>query len=219
MVHSALVDLARWDRLSEGECEGVARGLAAARFEMVRVARCSQGDAARYVAFFRYIDGAEFALVPGGTVTLGFDPEIGLRLDDAGRESWAQTVLDFGFPSLEEHLRQVMLPLRTVTVGPLLVELTARGPDPSIGKDGHHGLLSALKKDGFRLLTLGRVGARVRRRHSHSLAVGGDVPNRRGTLRRRLFSRAEETERLRPLHRPEPVQLGAHHGAEPNAGR
>lgn len=153
MVNPALLNLALWDRLSESECEGVARGLAVARFEIVRATRCSQGDATRCVVFFRYADGAEFALVPGGTVTLGLDPGTGLNLDDAGRKSWAQTVSNFGFPPFEEHVRQVMLPLRTVTLAPLLVELTAKGLDPSIAKGGHHGLLSALRKDGFRLLT------------------------------------------------------------------
>ena len=153
MVSSALLDLARWDRLSEKECEGVARELAVPRFELVRTMRCSQGDASRHVAFFRHVDGAEFALVPGGTVTLGFDPESGLHLDDAGRESWAESVSGFGFPPFEEHVTQVMLPLRTVTLAPLLVEVTAQELDPGLAISDHEGLLAALRADGFRLLT------------------------------------------------------------------
>ncbi|MER6096170.1 hypothetical protein ABT154_09995 [Streptomyces sp. NPDC001728] len=64
----------------------------------------------------------EFALIPGGTVTLGFDP-------DAWRPTPEQTAdyaesLDQGFgfgPDLRAHLAQVLSPRRTVTLATVLM--------------------------------------------------------------------------------------------------
>ena len=50
---TAVPDLAAWDLLAEADCLAIARGLAIPGFTFDRVARCAQGDAARWVASFR----------------------------------------------------------------------------------------------------------------------------------------------------------------------
>jgi hypothetical protein len=107
----------------------------------------------RYVAFLRHTDGAEFALVPGGEVVLGYDPSHAPAFDETALESWANSMAEYGFPALAEHLATVMLPRRTARLPALMVETSARPVESVAPCLDHAELLSTLKKEGFRLLT------------------------------------------------------------------
>jgi hypothetical protein len=150
-MHPSLRSLAEWDRLSKAEVERLAVDLLVPGFTLLRVTECAQGDADRFVAFFQHRDGAEFTLLPGGKLVLGLEQPP--KLDAAGEESWAESVTGYGFPAFDEYVKEVMLPERTVTLAPLLVETVARGVNKVIDEYDHEGLLTALKRDAFRLLT------------------------------------------------------------------
>jgi hypothetical protein len=152
-VNPSLTNLARWDGLPQDESEQVARELAVPGFDFARVARCIQGGVSRYVAFFRYRDETEFALVPGGSTQQGWDPTHLPSFDERIRENWAESMASYGFPSLDEYLAATMTPLRTVVLPTLLVETAARPVGRTSGTFDHAALLSLLRRDGFRLLT------------------------------------------------------------------
>ncbi|KJS61197.1 hypothetical protein [Streptomyces rubellomurinus] len=66
--------------------------------------------------------GQEFALVPGGTVTLGFDPERWRPAPE--QEADYRESLEQGFghgPDLRSHLALLLSPRRTVTLGAVLM--------------------------------------------------------------------------------------------------
>lgn len=152
-MDAALRSLPGWDRLTKVECERLAGSLRIPGFTMTHVGQCSQGAATRHVAFFRYRDGTDFALLPGGTIELGYDASHLVQLDEAGCESWEQSVASYGFPELEEHLRAVLLPSRAASLPPLLAETVARPIDRIIDTYDHAALEAALKESGFRLLS------------------------------------------------------------------
>ena len=157
---TAVPDLAAWDLLAEADCLAIARGLAIPGFTFDRVARCAQGDAARWVASFRFRDGAEFALAPGGARTLGYNATRPPALDAAGQVSWDGSIDEFGMAPFAEHLGGVMAPLRQVTLAPLLIETSARHVDAALAgapadadASTHARVVAALAADGLRLLT------------------------------------------------------------------
>jgi formylglycine-generating enzyme required for sulfatase activity len=126
---SAVTDLRIWDRLSGPGCEKVALALGRAlsapwRFTQVRY--CALSDQERHVAFFDW-NGAEFALIPGGQVTLGYDrsrPPILTREQEQEYREHSQEVS--GLPPFSDHLDALMTPLRVVTIAPFLLEVRAR---------------------------------------------------------------------------------------------
>ena len=155
-----VADLARWDRLSESECLDVARDLRVPGFAFDRLVRSAQGDAARRVAVFRHRSGPEFALVPGGTTTLGYDTGRPLVLDTEAMSSWNTSMSEFGMPSLPTYLSEVLQPARQVTIATSLIEITARSigdaigePDDDDDSSAHERVVAALDADGLRLLT------------------------------------------------------------------
>ena len=160
MPSNVVPDLVRWDPLTEPECLVIVRELVVSDFTFDRLVRCAQGHAARWVAVFSHHTGAEFALVPGGDVTVGYDPTRTLALDAAGQSSWDASVSEFGMPSLPDYLSEVLQPMRRVTVAPMLVEIAARAIGAAIGEpnddddaSAHERVVSALAADGLRLLT------------------------------------------------------------------
>lgn len=126
---AALLDLSAWDRLSTADCESLARAVAEtlpAPWRFVGIRPCTMYDQRRHVAFFDW-DGAEFALIPGGRLTLGYDRSRPPILNAAQEQEYhehSQQVC--GFPPLAEHLDKNMTPLRQVTIAPFLLEVRAR---------------------------------------------------------------------------------------------
>lgn len=125
------LDIVRWDRLGDELHEALATSLGprlppAARFDGLEA--CTLGPTSHRVAFFRVGDD-RFALVPGGTVTLGFElprtgpPTLGV--------------------SLQEALAASLTPVRTGWVAPLLVDAEARRPRGGSVHDWRHGIEAA----------------------------------------------------------------------------
>lgn len=71
-------------------------------------------------------DGAQFAFVPGDTVTIGWDRFV-QGMDEDTRSDIRQDLDAFGYEgTVEDFLHEVLLPPRKITVGPLLAERTLR---------------------------------------------------------------------------------------------
>jgi hypothetical protein len=155
-------ELTAWDALPEDTCVALARGVRAPGFSFARVERFAQGGAERWVALYRFEDGAEFALVPGGQLTLGYDPARPPVLDAAGLASWSGSMQDFGMPPFPEYLGAVLVPARRVVLAPLLVETVARPVDVVLAasaddedddRDIQERVVAALASSGLRLPT------------------------------------------------------------------
>lgn len=85
-----------WDQLDPHTAETVARAVGRCLpdpWQFARVAWCACGDQKRNVAFFTWNEH-EFALIPGGTVTLGYDPARPLPSAKALRD-WAKEARAF----------------------------------------------------------------------------------------------------------------------------
>lgn len=67
-------------------------------------------------------DGAEFVFVPGAAVTIGWE-RFAEGMDEGTRADIREDLEAFGYAgSVEDYLREVMLPPREVTLGPMLAE-------------------------------------------------------------------------------------------------
>jgi hypothetical protein len=122
----AVLPLSLWDQLDHAGAEQAARHLARRLpepWQFLRVQHHQAGDQQRFVGFFDW-KGAEFALVPGGEVTLGYDRSCPPDLAGEDLEDWEIARVVYG--DLPAHLGETMTPLRRVVVPPLLVEVTSR---------------------------------------------------------------------------------------------
>ena len=131
---AALRALDDWDALSDADREQVGRWLADQlpdgwRFSALRC--CELADQRHTVAFFAWHE-AEFALIPGGSVRLGYDAARPFVPTSAQLESWRncdalrEELDDRLRTQLEEYLLAALTPLREVCLEPLLLETEAR---------------------------------------------------------------------------------------------
>ena len=139
------ITIDRWNAIRDGDRERIVRNiehsvLSGFRFKLFRQSTLAAKP--HTVAVFEFED-AEFALIPQTEVTLGYDPSNAFSPTLEQWKSWQRFVnivskyrsqqdrdpLD---PSLENYLRGVSSPLRTVTIPPFLMEINAQeaGVDP-----------------------------------------------------------------------------------------
>ena len=136
-----LADLQRWDGLAPERREAVARAVAArlpGSFRFAGMATHTLGDQTHTLAFFDR-DGARFALIPGGEVTLGYDPATfvpspgQVAAMDEMREYFAEDD-DDATVDLPVYLAQLasgeykdrfLTPVRRATIAPFLLETQA----------------------------------------------------------------------------------------------
>src|SRR5690242_19296070 len=156
--------LAVWDRLTSAERVTVAREVAGrlpAAFRLLGLEWHALGDQRHEVAFFDW-RGARFALIPGGTVTLGYDRAQPFVPNAAQMASWygdeweagtvavlrtsegesyvaysGKAVRDQEIRPLEEYLDYCMTPPRQVFIKPLLVEVTTSSLGLKPSADNH----------------------------------------------------------------------------------
>jgi hypothetical protein len=127
--------LDRWDGLSPKECAVLARQLAQelpAGFAFRSVNLYKLGRQKHHVAEYDY-GGASFALIPGGAVTLGYDADRPWKPTREERESWQDTVEEYGVErTLQEYIAGATLRPRAVELRPFLMETAASelGWDP-----------------------------------------------------------------------------------------
>lgn len=130
------LDVTRWDDLPAGLQEAVGVALARDGLTFEGLERCELGRFDHQVAFLRYMDGARFAVVPGGEVTLGFDRERFVPSPDQLAEFAASTQTAFDvtweawiggmYDAAEGYSSDALTPMRSVVVEPLLAEVEAR---------------------------------------------------------------------------------------------
>lgn len=141
-------------------------------------------------------DGQEFALVPGGAVTLGFDldawqPTPGQVADY--RESLEQ---GFGYgPDLRAHLAQLLSPRRTVTLAAVLMAVE----DENL-TEPPADMPALLAERGLRMPTSDEWEHACGVGRGDAVPVGRRVPARPHPLRGRRWAPAP-AERLRSAHR------------------
>lgn len=145
-----LPDLTAWDALSSDACETIARELvphlpAGVAFDGIQPH--AAGGNTRHVAFFIFED-ERFALIPGGTVELGYDRTTPYEFSPAMLENWeTETREEYGLPyTLEEFLDIVLTPRRSVVLKPFLISVAAK----EYGFDPYDGTISARTTTKFR---------------------------------------------------------------------
>src|SRR5262245_53612135 len=118
----------RWDRMAPKERVALARRLAGelpGGFTLRSVRLCRLGGQKHYVATYEF-EGASFALIAGGKVTLGHDPDRPWEPTQEELESWQGTAEEYGIErTLREHVAAATLKPRTVRLRPFLMETTA----------------------------------------------------------------------------------------------
>ena len=125
-MHTALFNLDEWDTCTKADCEALARDVILPQeFRFSHVAECALGGQERYIAFYAAYDSS-FALIPGGTATLGYDRFRAFAPTPGQERSWRKTREDWDAPGLEQYLDQNLTPLRTVVIQPFLLETIAR---------------------------------------------------------------------------------------------
>ncbi len=126
MIHRSLTE---WDRAQSAEREACARALVSRLPDCLAYAgleRFDLGGQAREIAIYRSdAPDRRFALVPGGTVRLGFPGDAGWQPTPATAAAWERCAADWDLPPLAEHLTQVLTPPREVLLPALVVETTA----------------------------------------------------------------------------------------------
>src|SRR5689334_22061395 len=132
------LSLAVWDTLNDRAREAAARAIEARvpRAKCTKLAEFGQGESRRKVALFD-VDGIEMALIPGGKLELGFEPE---QVDESATLAWSRSFQDEGHaaqqvlggpdvgkapPSdLLRYLRTSLSKHRKVELDPFLLETT-----------------------------------------------------------------------------------------------
>jgi hypothetical protein len=122
------LSLESWQRLSSAERETTAKNLAKqlpSGFEFESIHLHELGDRQNHVAFYR-LGNSRFSLIPGGTVSIGFDAD---RLWEPSPEelsSWEDTAEEYGIEkTIREYVVEATLRTREVEFAPFLIETTA----------------------------------------------------------------------------------------------
>src|SRR5947208_3224302 len=117
---SEVFQLPLWDQLDNAGAGRVARTVEKRLprpWRLVGVNEHEAGGQKRSVAFFEWKQ-AEFALVPGGQVLLGYDPSQPPDLTEQDLEDWESARSGFG--NLEDYIKTTMTALRQVVLAPFL---------------------------------------------------------------------------------------------------
>jgi hypothetical protein len=163
MDQQLLATLSWWDALLEPEQQQAARDVLTylpKGFSFLRIFGYELGSQRHNVAVYAWKCLA-FSLIPGGMVTLGYDPNVAIPTPEQ-RQNWEEeTQEDVGGRSLDEflHTWPHLTPLREVTIEPFLMQQipTRLGPARSNSFRSEecvitqHDVLALAQEDGFRL--------------------------------------------------------------------
>lgn len=161
---STLVDslqLRAWDRLDGPGAERAARSVLKVLpvlWRFLRVQYFEVNGQRRFVAFYAR-EQAEFALIPGGPVTLGYDHSRLPDLTQEDLEDWELAKGEYG--DLSKHIDQTMTRLRRVFLGTFLMEVVSHDMDMDQLRPGvrrtktmtRRQVRDMIYRNGFRLPT------------------------------------------------------------------
>jgi hypothetical protein len=126
-VEREFLQLSYWDQFTAREAAAVGRALARclpAPWVFAGVEHHAMGDQQRQVAFFTW-QGARFALIPGGEVTLGYDRSRPFMPDAENLAEWQSLSQRETDADWAAFLDRCLTPLRRVTFAPFLLEVEA----------------------------------------------------------------------------------------------
>jgi hypothetical protein len=174
--------LEHWQAMSAMERETAARGLVLklpSGFAFDSIVSCRVGNQVNEVAMFRF-EGARFALIPGGTVSIGFDADRRWSPSSDELESWQATSEEYGIDkAIQEYIREATLRRRQVELAPFLIETEARelgwetiSLDDPIVRDilKEHGREGTWTRQAGGSEECAGVSTRVRRHDGHIVA-------------------------------------------------
>jgi hypothetical protein len=126
MVDDLTLD--KWEQMSPKERRALAKRLERELpdgFAFRSLRSCQLGDQKHPVAVYEF-EGASFALIPGGSARLGYDPDRPWEPTPQEQESWQDTAEEYGIRrSLRKHIAEVTLRPRVVSLRPFLMETVA----------------------------------------------------------------------------------------------
>jgi hypothetical protein len=124
-VVAMIADAAQWRRGDESEARRQA-GLIAERVDATSVTVRAHEFAGRrgWIALFD-VAGSQFAFVPGGEVTVGYDADRFAATPEQNASYAAYAEKFTGSLSIQEYIAEMTSPVRTVVVPPLLVSVSA----------------------------------------------------------------------------------------------
>jgi Sulfatase-modifying factor enzyme 1 len=117
--------LEKWDSMTPPERGTFAKRLAqelpsAFTFRSIRLH--TMGEQSHYIAEYE-LGAALFALIPGGTITLGYDSNRQWEPTPEELESWRDTAQEYGIDStIQEHVAEATLRPRVVVLRSMLIE-------------------------------------------------------------------------------------------------
>ncbi len=120
--------LDRWDSLSLAECELLAQRIGSnlpMGFSYLGLRRYQLGNPSRRVATYAF-QNSSFVLIPGGSISLGYDPNREWQPNASEEESWRQTADEFEIEdSIGEFIAKQTTKPRQVEFQSMLVESMA----------------------------------------------------------------------------------------------
>lgn len=150
-LDQAALSLASWDRTDDHRRRVIAAEVAAhVGGALVALEDDTQGDQVHRVALID-VRGAHLALIPGGTIALGWDPSRPDGLTEAQR---AAVAADGG--RFTDELIASLTPTRVVTLAPFLLEVAPRSIAAwvdELGDDPLADVAARVATEGFRLPT------------------------------------------------------------------
>jgi hypothetical protein len=160
------LSLERWEGGTPAGREAIAERLASqlpSGFAFHSIQPYRLGERQHHVAFYRQ-GTASFALVPGGTVSLGYDTDRPWEPNPDELKSWQQTAKEYDIDkTIQEFIAGVTLRPRQAELVPFLIETTASelGWEP-IGPEDPE-VQEILRKYGQGEVQRGDVSTRVRK--------------------------------------------------------
>ncbi len=178
-----------WDVLAPADRRNAAAWVARqlpSPFKFSGMQRHHMGDQAHELAFFDW-NGAAFALVPGGQVTLGYDRDDPFILTEAMRDEWEADTRDEYKLELNAYLDKSLTPLRTAFIEPFLLEVgaTELAQPLDIDDPGIRAEMARLKPQpgsGYQIFGSIRSIRIEVDRAGRAYVVDGEPVSRQGTL-------------------------------------
>lgn len=124
MSVTRIYDRKAWNALSRPEAEAILQQLIQTQFPEFTIKRFETFEKFGQHTFTAVLDydGTEFVFVPGDTLVLGLDS---WNMAPENRKKMAGMFED-NFGEMDNYVRERLSPVRTVTIGPMIVERTCR---------------------------------------------------------------------------------------------